>query len=166
MVVNNIIDLSSKEECIIRKKLVFFALLFLVLSMSFASSASGFFGQHRTCPRCGGLGRDPATLFLTSCPTCGGDGEVGIFMDDEDLEDGLSFLFVGVIVIVVIAGVAGGLSKGRKSHEISEKLNYAMKPKVMAKSKVEGKFFCRYCGAENWKEAVYCIKCGKKIGEA
>ena len=95
----------------IRKKLVFFALVFLVLSMSFASSASGFFGQHRTCPRCDGIGRDPATLFLTSCPTCGGDGEVGIFMDDEDIEDVLSFLFIGVIVIVVIAGVAVTVSK-------------------------------------------------------
>lgn len=149
----------------IRKKVGFFVLLFLVLSMSFASSVSGFFGQHKTCPRCGGIGRDPATLFLTSCPTCGGDGEVGIFMNDENLEDGLSFLLVGVIVIVVIAGVAGGLSKGRESHEISEKLNYAMKPKVMAKPKVGGKFFCRHCGAENLQNAVYCIRCGKKIGE-
>jgi hypothetical protein len=30
---------------------------------------------------------------------------VGIFMDDENLEDGLSFLFVGVIVILMIAGI-------------------------------------------------------------
>jgi len=89
----------------IRKKLVLFVLVFLILSMSFTSSVFGFFGQHRTCPRCGGIGRDPATLFLTSCPTCGGDGEVGIFMDDEDTEDLLSFLLVGVIVVVVIAGV-------------------------------------------------------------
>ena len=89
----------------IRKNLTLFTLVFLLLSTTIVSSVSGFFGQHRTCPRCGGLGRDPATLFLTSCPTCGGDGEVGIFMDDEDLEDGLSFLFVGVIVIAVIIGV-------------------------------------------------------------
>ena len=95
----------------IRKKLVFFTLIFLVLLINFTSSAYGFFGQHRTCPRCNGLGRDPATLFLTSCPTCGGDGEVGIFMDDEDLEDGLSFLFVGVIVIVLIVGVVKGSKK-------------------------------------------------------
>lgn len=87
------------------KKLVFFTLVFLLLSGTLTSSTYGFFGQHRICPRCHGLGRDPATLFLTSCPTCGGDGEVGIFMDDEDLEDGLSFLFVGVIVILMIAGV-------------------------------------------------------------
>ena len=89
----------------IRKELVFFTLVFLTLSIPFVSSASGFFGQHKTCPRCGGIGRDPITLFLTSCPTCGGDGEVGIFMDDEDTEDLLSFLLIGVIVVVVIAGV-------------------------------------------------------------
>jgi len=139
-------------------RLVFFTFVFLVLLISFAPSASGFFGQHRTCPRCQGIGRDPATLFLTACPTCGGDGEVGIFMDDEKLEDGLSFLFAGVIVIVVIAAVASGLSKGKEKHVIFE--NYAMKPKM------EGKFFCRYCGAENLQDAIYCIKCGKKIGEA
>jgi len=150
----------------ISKRSVFLILVFLAFSISFVPSASGFFGQHRTCPRCGGIGRDPATLFLTPCPRCGGDGEVGIFMDDEDLEDGLSFLFVGVVVIVMIAGVAVGLSRGKEKREISEKLNYAMKTKVMAEPKVEGKFFCRYCGTENWEDAVYCIKCGKKIGEA
>ncbi len=28
----------------------------------------------------------------------------------------------------------------------------------------EGKRFCRYCGAENKTDAVFCEKCGKKIG--
>lgn len=104
---------------IIRKKLVLMILVFLMASIPFVSSASGFLGQHHTCPRCGGVGRDPATLFLTLCPMCGGDGEVGIFMNDEDLEDTLSFLGVGVIVIAVIVGVAGAVIKGlRKPQEL------------------------------------------------
>ena len=95
----------------IRKNLTLFTLVFLLLSTTIVSSVSGFFGQHRTCPRCGGIGRDPTTLFLTSCPTCGGDGEVGIFMDNEDIEDVLSFFFVGAIVIVVIVGVVARSKK-------------------------------------------------------
>jgi len=150
------------------KKLVFFTLVFLVLSISFTSSASGFLGQHRTCPRCGGIGRDPATLFLAPCPQCGGDGKVGIFMDDEDLEDGLSFLFVGVVVIAVVAGVGWAVVRGKEpiilKVEKEERLTKESE-REKAKPKVEGKFFCRYCGAENSQDAVYCIKCGKKIGE-
>ena len=95
----------------IKKRLVFFTLAFLLLSITFVSSASGLFGQHETCPRCGGTGRDPGTIFLTPCPTCDGDGEVGIFMDDEDTEDLLSFLLVGVIVVVVIAAAVAALAK-------------------------------------------------------
>ena len=128
--------------------LVFFTLVFLVLLFTFASSASGFLGQHRTCPRCGGIGRDPATLFLTPCPTCGGDGEVGIFMDDEDLEDGLSFLLVGVIVIVVIVGVVAGVKSS-----LSMRKEYSQKKNI----------FCPYCGKENKPDAVFCVACGKKL---
>jgi len=31
------------------------------------------------------------------------------------------------------------------------------------KEESENKFFCRYCGAENQGDAVFCEKCGKKI---
>ena len=77
-------------------------------------------GLHRTCPRCGGWGRDPATLGLTRCPMCGGDGEVGIFMNDEYLEDILSFIGLIVVIISVIVGaiqaIEKGRAKGQKSH--------------------------------------------------
>ena len=95
----------------IKRKLVFFALVFLVLSVTFAPLSYGLFGLHKTCPRCGGTGRDPATLFLTSCPKCGGDGTIGIFMDDDDLEDTLSFIFVGFIIVVVIVGAVTSSKK-------------------------------------------------------
>ena len=42
-------------------------------------------------------------------------------------------------------------------------LNYAMKTEVVAKPKVEGKFFCRYCGKDNKLDATYCEGCGKKL---
>jgi rRNA maturation endonuclease Nob1 len=29
----------------------------------------------------------------------------------------------------------------------------------------EPKFYCRYCGAENPSDAVFCEKCGKQIKE-
>jgi len=91
------------------RKIVFFVLVFLVSSIIITPSAYGFFGIHKTCPRCSGIGRDPATLFLTSCPTCGGDGEVGVFMNDENLEDGLSFLGVGVIIIAIVVSAVKGI---------------------------------------------------------
>ena len=133
----------------IGKRLILFALLFLVLSITFTSSAYGLFGVHDTCTRCAGTGRDPGTIFLTPCPSCGGDGEVGILMDDEDTEDLLSFLFVGGIVILVIVGVV--VTRPKKT---------AMKEIPPTET-----IYCSYCGTENVKDAVFCKKCGKKIGQ-
>jgi len=47
-------------------------------------------------------------------------------------------------------------------------LIYTMKTEVVAKPtvaepKVEGKFFCRFCGKENKPDAAYCEGCGKKL---
>ena len=133
----------------IRKRLIVFTLLFLVLPVTFASSAYGLFGIHNTCPRCNGVGRDPGTLFLTSCPTCGGDGEVGILMDDEDTEDLFSFLLTGGIVVLVIVGAV--VARPKKT---------AIKERLPTET-----IFCSYCGTENFKEAVYCKKCGKRLGQ-
>lgn len=74
---------------------------------------------------------------------CGGDGEVGIFMDDEDLEDTLSFLGVGVIVIAVIVGVAGAVIKGlRKPRKPRESFGFSE-----YESDVRGYFpSCPLCG--------------------
>jgi hypothetical protein len=83
------------------KKLAFLTLLFLVLLTTF-TSAYGFLGQHRTCPRCGGTGRDPYTLFLTPCPMCDGDGKIGIFINDEKLEDFISYLLIIIIIVEAI----------------------------------------------------------------
>jgi hypothetical protein len=40
---------------------------------------------------------------------------------------------------------------------------YGAKPKEMVQAKVEGRFFCRYCGKENKTDATYCEGCGKKL---
>jgi ribosomal protein L40E len=38
------------------------------------------------------------------------------------------------------------------------------KPHVQMKAnRQKGRFFCRYCGAENKADAIFCDKCGKKI---
>jgi len=67
---------------------------------------TGCLGSHQECPRCEGSGRDPGTFFFTECENCGGDGEVGLFMDDEGLEDLLSFVFVFVIIVLIIVIIA------------------------------------------------------------
>jgi len=40
--------------------------------------------------------------------------------------------------------------RARASHEV-------IKPKI------EGSFFCRYCGGENKSDAVYCERCARKL---
>ena len=72
------------------------SIIFLTLLLS------GCLGAHQECPRCEGSGRDPGTFFFTECPNCDGDGEVGLYMDDEGLEDTLSFVFVMVFIIVIV----------------------------------------------------------------
>ena len=129
----------------------------LLLSLSLVPLAYGLFGKHKTCPRCGGTGRDPGTLFLTPCPTCGGDGEVGIFMDDEDLEDSVSFLSIAAIVILLIVGVVVGSKRAIQS--------LPSKPKPIERETFETGVFCPYCGTRNTEYAIYCTKCGKKIRE-
>lgn len=129
----------------------------LLLSLSLVPLACGLFGQHKTCPRCGGTGLDPATLFLTACPTCGGDGEVGIFMDDEDLEDSVSFLSIAAIVILLIVGVIVGSKSAIKS--------LPSEPKPIERETFDTGVFCPYCGTRNTEYAIYCTKCGKKISE-
>jgi hypothetical protein len=98
-------------KCYMRR-VICFVLAILLLSIS-VQSAYGFFGFHKTCPRCGGIGRDPATLFLTSCPTCGGDGQVGIFMNDENFEDAVSYLGVAAIVVVGVLVLAAKAAQKR-----------------------------------------------------
>ena len=105
---------SEQEREPIKGKLTLCTLLFVMISLPFLSSAYSLLGQHDTCPRCHGTGRDPGVLFLTSCPTCGGDGEVGLLMDDEDLEDVLSFAGLGVIVIAVIVGLVSASKHATK----------------------------------------------------
>lgn len=67
---------------------------------------SGCLGSHQECPRCEGSGRDPGTFFFTECENCDGDGEVGLFMDDEGLEDILSFVFIMIIIVLIIVIIA------------------------------------------------------------
>jgi uncharacterized protein (DUF983 family) len=144
--------MKKKERYMFRKNayVYIFTLLFLILLIIAAPPVSALFGIHRTCPRCEGIGRDPGTLFLTSCPTCGGDGEVGVFVHDEDVEDVASFLLVGVIIILVIAGGV-----------VSTKVTVSTQSQVPTAS--VGKKYCQYCGAKNESGAVFCERCGKKI---
>jgi len=61
--------LEIKEECIIRKKQIFFTLLFLVLSMSFVTPvlAQGLFDKE--CPECHGTGK-------VACDDCDATGNI------------------------------------------------------------------------------------------
>lgn len=127
----------------------------MVLLLCFAPSAYGLFGKHKICPRCAGTGRDPGTLFLTACPMCGGDGEIGIFMNDEDLEDVVSYLSVVAVGIILIVGVVVGI------RSVSQLAPSRSQP--IEKETLEKTVFCAYCGTRNTEEAVYCKKCGKKL---
>ncbi|MCX7914553.1 MAG: hypothetical protein N2511_08215 [Thermodesulfovibrionales bacterium] len=143
------------------KKLALIIISFLVVSIS-VQSASGFFGQYRICPRCNGVGRDPATLFLTLCPKCGGDGIVGIFMDDEDLEDVLSFFGAGLFLTIVAVGITWAVVKSsRNLHQLLGFKEY--------EADVRGYFpNCPICGSREIKvnlipegrDTLSCSNCG------
>jgi len=144
--------MKEKERYVFRKNayVYVFMLLFLMLFIIATPPVSALFGIHRTCPRCDGIGWDPGTLFLTSCPTCGGDGEVGVFMHDEDVEDVASFLIVGVIVVLAIAGSVAS----------TKTIVLTQSPALTTSA---GKKYCQYCGTKNESDAIFCKGCGKKI---
>ncbi len=95
--------------------ILFAVTIFLTLLLS------GCLGQHKTCPDCGGIGRNPGTLFFTECPTCGGDGEVGMIIPDEELEDILSYIAVIIIVVVFIVIIINEIAKYVKPKEYEDK---------------------------------------------
>jgi len=78
----------------------------------------------------------------------------------QDLTNPFSSLLVPLMVFaVVLLGTVIGLLYAFKRLRKKPRIEEYVEPKM------EEKIFCRYCGAENWQDAVYCIKCGKKIGE-
>lgn len=62
-----------------------------------------------------------------------------------------NYAWISIILALIVIGI--GLFS----------LNYGMRTEVVTLTKVEGKFFCRYCGKENKPDAVYCEGCGKKF---
>ena len=71
-------------------------------------------------------------------------------------------------IVTVLIGLAVFIGAGliydyeaRKIPRIVAEMDKKLtKAKEQAKA---GKFFCRYCGVENKKDAVYCEACGKKL---
>jgi len=84
---------------------------FIVIILLLAILTTGCLGKDEDCEDCGGTGGDPNTLFLMQCTTCDGDGKVGMFIDDEDFEDNLSYVIVFLIGVSIIASA---IEKSRK----------------------------------------------------
>lgn len=95
-------------------------IIFLIVIFILLFSLSGCLGNHETCSNCDGTGREVETLFLTECGTCGGDGEVGLFMNDEGTEDALSWILLLVIIIVVVVVIIIEVSKHSQPSQPSQ----------------------------------------------
>ena len=108
---------SRKKEKNVNGSKPIFKISILLILIFLTISLSGCLGEHKECPECGGTGRDPSLLFLTECPVCGGDGEVGMFIEDEGLEDILSYLILFIIVISIIGAIIGGIANAMKSEK-------------------------------------------------
>ena len=78
---------------------------------------SGCLGYHGICPHCEGLGLDPDYIFFTECPVCGGDGEVGLFINNEHTEDILSYIVVFLIGLGVTGVIIGSVLHSMKSNK-------------------------------------------------
>lgn len=129
-------------------------LLLLVSSPPVAA----FLGIHKTCPRCDGTGRDPGTLLITSCPKCGGDGEVGLLMDDEGLEDMISF---GLIAIIIVAVVGAILASAFKKPKTPPSQPTVIKPQPPQRAIAKGEY-CKSCGRSIPPDSVFCPYCKKR----
>jgi len=62
-------------------------------------------------------------------------------------------LFLGIVFLAL------GLVASSQFEETKEKAEKQAEPRET------GKFFCRYCGAINKRDAVFCGTCGKKFSE-
>jgi hypothetical protein len=70
-----------------------------------------------------------------------------------------SDLHLYVVILVFIGLVLGGIG----IYEIYSSLK-TVSPQPSITTLAEKKY-CRFCGTENKKDAVFCEKCGKKISE-
>lgn len=89
---------------------------------------------------------------------------------------GILEMLMPISLLLIVLGVIGGIlvyyftksSVFKTSYDLHlRELSLTTQHQITtALPTTSGKIYCRYCGAENWQDAFYCIKCGKKIGEA
>ncbi|MEW5760152.1 MAG: zinc ribbon domain-containing protein [Candidatus Thermoplasmatota archaeon] len=137
-----------------KEEIVPISITFCILSLLIFFS--GCLGEHNTCPHCDGTGRNPETLGVTSCPKCGGDGKVGLFLNDEGSEDLLSFLVVGILLIVVIVEICLYASKQSREATLQPQ-TIIMQPPVH--SQPTEKRFCVSCGRFILFDTQICPYC-------
>jgi len=76
---------------------------------------------------------------------------------------GLNFIIQAFswIVIFTIAGVVISTYYDDQKKQIMEEIKQM--GELTVEEEGEQEFFCRYCGAQNKTDAVFCESCGKKI---
>ena len=119
---------------------------------------SGCLGKHETCPHCGGLGLDPDYLFLRECPVCDGDGEVGLFIEDEKAEDIISYIILIILIASLIGAIVEGIAKSTKSKSKGQKV-----PPVIIQQQVQREYYqkyCESCGRTIPIDSILCPYCG------
>ena len=139
---------------------VYFSICPLCLSENSIKSElglGGFFSKdHITCSKCGakwdvGIGKTGfsyGNLKWAKLVVDGVDGKGSEFLNKKKKPEFWQHL---------------GL-KGKRELEATKEKTNALR--VEEEKQIEGdasKFFCRYCGAANKDDAVFCEKCGKKI---
>ena len=100
----------------------------------------------------------------TPSPTIPGPTIQPVLPISVNLIAGEPYLFILIILAIVISITITVKSVSKSKPKPS--LNQTLSPEAsspMANANVEGKF-CVYCGSSNKSFAVYCEKCGKKIG--
>jgi hypothetical protein len=171
----------------IRKRVLFlcFALIFLTFSFS------GCLGIHDECSECGGDGiveRQQTNPFeftplLTKCDECDGDGEVGIFIENELIEDILSVIFLIAIIIAPVILVAFWNRRrmilmapyvhqtyqqsqypypSYQQSQYFQQFHYAQ-PEYQKPIQQHQFMYCTYCGKEIVNGSNFCTYCGGKL---
>jgi hypothetical protein len=90
------LNVSGRKRVII----IFITVIFMEVFLS------GCLGEHQTCHECGGVGSwessEEIVEFGGYCDRCDGDGEIGLFINDEETEDTLSIALVIIIIMIIV----------------------------------------------------------------
>jgi len=82
-----------------------------------------------------------------------------------DYGSGFFFVILLIVSFIIVAALLDYFNPRIDSRSSKSKSDFSLESQLYPPPQVpqQEKLFCRYCGVENEGDAVFCMKCGKKI---